>query len=385
MKSFSVASNKVVSWFCVEVEHHKWTCGINSRAESTGKCVFCSGKRVCLVDGCNSLWAARPALRAEWHPSNPDMKTLAPNSIFKVKWVCSRDHHHIWIATPNKRVSAGTKCPICENQTICQADYCNSAYVLAPQLREEWDEVRNGDMRHVAPRNHKLFWWLCSKVPHHAWQSILSNRTGANQNGCPICSRRLICTLDYCTSLNVTHPELSDEWDEAVNGLMNLYLSGSHDKVSWICRRNPDHKWVAEINSRTQVSQQHGCPYCTYKSEDCARTIFRELFPTSEWTKVRLACLDFLELDGYCEELSVAWEYDGKQHVQEVPHFHRTPTAFREQQERDVRKNRLCAQHGIYLIRIPHTFTHNDAPAMRAYIEDQVDAWRTTITKRHRG
>lgn len=52
--------------------------------------------------------------------------------------------------------------------------------------------------------------------------------------------------------------------------------------------------------------------------------------------------------------LVAALEIDGRQHFQYVPHFHKTPSGFVRQKERDVKKNKYCLIHNVPLIRIPY-------------------------------
>ncbi len=47
-------------------------------------------------------------------------------------------------------------------------------------------------------------------------------------------------------------------------------------------------------------------------------------------------------------------EFDGKQHYEYVPYFHKNYSGFLKQQERDRQKNRYCLMHQIPLIRIPY-------------------------------
>lgn len=47
-------------------------------------------------------------------------------------------------------------------------------------------------------------------------------------------------------------------------------------------------------------------------------------------------------------------EIDGRQHYEFVPHFHKTMSSFKRQQEWDRRKNKYCLLHKIPLIRIPY-------------------------------
>jgi hypothetical protein len=63
--------------------------------------------------------------------------------------------------------------------------------------------------------------------------------------------------------------------------------------------------------------------------------------------------LSRLELDGYNEELKIAFEYNGIQHRELHPFFHRTEEDFWRQQERDMIKKDLCDKKGVKLFVIP--------------------------------
>ena len=59
-----------------------------------------------------------------------------------------------------------------------------------------------------------------------------------------------------------------------------------------------------------------------------------------------------LELDGYCKKLGLAFEYDGEQHDEHNKHFHTTKERFKDQQQRDALKDKLCKYNGVHLVRI---------------------------------
>ena len=60
-----------------------------------------------------------------------------------------------------------------------------------------------------------------------------------------------------------------------------------------------------------------------------------------------------LRYDFYVKEWNLFIEYDGEQHFKLVPHFHRTPSKFIEQYQRDQVKNAYALRVGIHLLRIP--------------------------------
>ena len=62
-----------------------------------------------------------------------------------------------------------------------------------------------------------------------------------------------------------------------------------------------------------------------------------------------------LELDCYNENLGIAVEYQGVQHSKFVPFFHKNHEAFLNQKYRDDMKRRICKEHNIILIEVPHT------------------------------
>jgi alpha-galactosidase/6-phospho-beta-glucosidase family protein len=61
-----------------------------------------------------------------------------------------------------------------------------------------------------------------------------------------------------------------------------------------------------------------------------------------------------LKLDVYIPAKCIAIEYDGIQHFVYPNHFHKTKEEFNDQLNRDKRKNEICKQLGINLIRIPY-------------------------------
>lgn len=67
-----------------------------------------------------------------------------------------------------------------------------------------------------------------------------------------------------------------------------------------------------------------------------------------------------LELDGYCEELGVAFEYQGAQHYKFPNKYHKTHEEFFAQIGRDQFKVDRCAELGIVLIVVPYTLTDSE-------------------------
>jgi hypothetical protein len=134
-----------------------------------------------------------------------------------------------------------------------------------------------------------------------------------------------------------------------------------------VCNRN-------HIFSRTLATLMTGswCPKCRYKSEEACREIFESIYKIP-FPKQRPTELEGLELDGYCREVGIAFEYDGKQHCEYVPFFHRYGEVDLEKQKmRDKKKDQLCIKNAIYLVRIPHNFSYDDKDALKDFIQTKL-------------
>lgn len=62
-----------------------------------------------------------------------------------------------------------------------------------------------------------------------------------------------------------------------------------------------------------------------------------------------------LEIDCCNLDLQLGVEYNGKQHYEYVPAFHKNEEAFKLQLYRDEMKKKLCEEHGFILITVPYT------------------------------
>ena len=76
-----------------------------------------------------------------------------------------------------------------------------------------------------------------------------------------------------------------------------------------------------------------------------------------------------LELDCYNDELKLAIEYNGIQHYEYTPVFHKNKDVFYNAKYRDKMKEELCRKHGVKLIVVPYTIKHQD---IKRYIQEKL-------------
>lgn len=67
-----------------------------------------------------------------------------------------------------------------------------------------------------------------------------------------------------------------------------------------------------------------------------------------------------LEIDCFNDELKIGLEYNGRQHYDFIPFFHRNKETFYNQKYRDELKRIKCRDNGILLIEVPYTIKIED-------------------------
>lgn len=134
---------------------------------------------------------------------------------------------------------------------------------------------------------------------------------------------------------------------------INKYKNAK-SKLTFTCDK--EHEF--ECNSNNFKNGKR-CPHCNvYKNEEECREIFeritgkkfkkcRPVFLTKKENGVRM------ELDGYCEDLKLAFEYDGEQHFKPLDYFG-GKKKFQQITKNDKIKDGLCLKNDIILIRIPY-------------------------------
>jgi len=111
---------------------------------------------------------------------------------------------------------------------------------------------------------------------------------------------------------------------------------------------------------------------CEYIAKYFTNNTFIKIRP--DWLKNITGCN--LELDYYCKELKLAFEYNGIQHYEYNLHFHNNNIEkFYEQQERDKFKKDRCEKEGVYLIIIPYQYNCYNEEELYEYIYEKIKEW----------
>ena len=319
------------------------------------------------------------------------------NSDTKLKWRCSEGH--IWEATPSNILNRKSWCPFCsgtmklnieqmkdiarERGGECLSDqYINTHTKLSWRCSEghEWDAesscIRSGswcpicsgntqltleEMKDIAKERggeclsdqyintHTKLSWRCSEG--HEWDAESSCiRSGS---WCPICSGNTQLTLE----------DMKNIAKERGGECLSKEYINSHTKLSWRCSEG--HEWDAEPS---KIKFGQWCPYCGIGiGEEISRKMFEILFDDN-FPRIRPKWLinphtgKRLELDGYCKNINLAFEYQGEQHYIDNIHFYKGRGSLEKRKQYDRIKRQLCLEKGIILIEIPYYIDFKDLP-----------------------
>jgi hypothetical protein len=117
------------------------------------------------------------------------------------------------------------------------------------------------------------------------------------------------------------------------------------------------------------------------KYEAECRRILEDIFHLP-FPKVRPAWLKnkktnrCLEIDCYCSQLRLGLEFNGRQHSEYTPRFHKSEADFLYQKEKDEMKASLCKHQGVTLITVPHSVPFD---RLREYIVKQISKTNIVI------
>lgn len=109
---------------------------------------------------------------------------------------------------------------------------------------------------------------------------------------------------------------------------------------------------------KLQHSNKFKCKYCTHFTMESVSRAYMEYILKMPFDKGRPGWLinqdgHNLHLDGYNKESAIAFEYNGRQHREYDPYFHKSIEEFNKRCRDDRQKVKLCSDNQVQLIIIP--------------------------------
>ena len=196
--------------------------------------------------------------------------------------------------------------------------------------------------------------WRCLKCDRTwsaAVHSVIMKKTG-----CADCSH----------ATKITIKEMYDLAHKNDGKCLSRKYISTKDELKWKCQFG--HTWWAKP---AIIKRGSWCPKCKGNiNEEKCRFIFESLIgePFPRTRKIMGKCW---ELDGFCEKLNIAFEYQGIQHYKRLRQWY-TEDGFQALQKRDKDKSELCRQKGIKKINIPYYEASDDNR-----LQQSIENWLT--------
>lgn len=256
-------------------------------------------------------------------------------------WECSIGHR--WEAVLASLRNNGSWCPHCAGTVKLKIeDLKEAAHSRGGQLLS--DKYINANHRYQ---------WKCEA--DHVWFSSFSNIKMGKW-----CKR---CAAEK-NAAKTRHS--IDDIIKAIQEKNGICRSSEYknweSKIDVECHRG--HKWTTRAGT---LLKGQWCPECSYGrsgtqglSERICRLyfegIFGRRFPQSRPSWLLNERGKQMHLDGYCEELGLAFEHHGIQHYERVNFFHGKrggDISLKTRQRDDNHKEKLCRENKVLLIIVP--------------------------------
>jgi hypothetical protein len=367
-ENYTSGSNKIVWWICPvnPCGCHRYPAAIKSRTvirKKSGKgtnCPYCGNHKFCEH---NSFKVVHPEIAAEWdYEMNTDgPENYSPVSGKEVWWICPINPCgcHRYIMQITTRVTMKCKCPYCENRRLCPH---NNLLAIHPKIASEWDYERNINRpENYTSGSNETVWWICPVNPCgcHRYQAEIKSRTTIRKESgkgtnCPYCVNQKLCPHN---NLLVLYPYIANEWNYEKNDVgPENYAPVSGKKVWWICRNILKHVYKSRIADRT--FKNSACPICNEsKGERIVSTLLDKYNIEYKRQWVFKDALPNRLYDFKFTYKNIDWiiEYDGYQHFEELPFFHKDTHQFNHNQNIDKIKTFVSHHMRTKMIRIDYT------------------------------
>ena len=301
-------------WECMK--GHKWN-AVYGSIQQDGGCPNCAGSIKKTISDAHNLAEKR---------GFKFLSLVFKNTATKYLWKCTKSHE--WNAQYSS-ISQGIGCPHCAGVTPITKE---NAHNLAESrgykfLSTEFKGVVN------------KYRWECSEG--HEWNALYNHIK--NGKGCPHCAGSIPKTISDAHNLA----------EKRGFKFLSLVFKNTATKYLWKCTKS--HEWSAKYSD---VQSGTGCPICcdNNRGEKITRYCFEKMLECDfkkikpDW--MRNPKTNYrLELDGFNQNMSLAFEHQGIHHEVDCPKDNRHYKS--NQLFKDEIKRQKCKEQRITLIEVP--------------------------------
>ncbi len=258
------AGAKDTVWWKCKKCGYEWQSQINTRKVSAGHCPCCE-ERVVVVKGITDLFTMVPDIK-EFYDFDANIginpNELSVTSRTKVNWKCDSCGYK-WITSVGARIiyDKGTyrvrNCPSCIG-LVRNLSYGEEYPELAEKFADELNICSLFDIVESKYQDKNYLWHcdICDEVFESTIYAMIRSRN-TKAKGCSYCAGKKVTRENSFAAL---HPEVMDEFDLTNEIDPYSITERSNKSAKWICRNNPEHRWVAKFSARAKG--QGGCNIC---------------------------------------------------------------------------------------------------------------------------
>jgi hypothetical protein len=282
---------------------------------------------------------------------------------------------------PFKSVSSKWKCiclkcsniiyPELENITAGQGAcvYCGQGTIHTDKKLEK---MLKANLRPLEPYKRRDVGWkseclVCGSIVNPHYQTISGGR-----GGCKTCRNTKLKKINKERGLKIQ--DVLDAVNKRGGKLLSSEYKNIDSTLEFECSRG--HRFentFSKIKHRNQW-----CPTCNKgsKSEEITRTTFEQLFGLT-FPKYRPTWLkndrgNRMEIDGYCKELNIGFEYQGIQHFTKDIYGKSLSLRIKD----DKLKAKLCKDNGVKLFILDYTMDYSE---LKAQIKKQANKLKVKL------
>lgn len=217
--------------------------------------------------------------------------------------------------------------------------------------------------------------WRCGSG--HEWDATYNSVQQGHW--CRECGRRTTAA-----ALAFTREQVNDIARRYGGELVDAEYKGSGVYHHFRCANGHLFQQMPERINASNPLKRRWCQKCSMTfnlSEEICRAIietaYGRRFPSTfpgDWLQNSRGRK--MQLDGYCAELHLAFEYQGEQHYENVNKFKKS---LAQRIEDDAKKVSLCREHGIIIVCIP--YFPSQSLSMAELIEHVASAFKATGVK----
>jgi hypothetical protein len=268
------------------------------------------------------------------------LSTRYINATSKLAWQCGNETHQPWLGSYNSVVNK-TWCPQCSQNTVLPREMLLKAHKIA-KLKKGFCLSKEYVNSYTKMR------WKCKSKLHPEWESKLGHILDGSW--CPKCGIETIAKKKKLPD-GLERAKKLAELNEG-KCLSKEYVN-AHAKMEWKCSSNSHPTWKTSYKT---ILNGSWCPKCAdhiYYKENKVRHILNYLLDTdfiksNPMWNINPKSKRLLELDGYSEQLKIAFEFQGLHHYQKS--FNASIEDFEYIKYKDKIKKEHCLKKNIKLL-----------------------------------